>query len=453
MLKRMAVIFLGLAVFGWGSAHASMQQLKEARKTEESGQFDKALELYETMLKKQQNDTKMVLRIYDRILAIHKLRKDVSRTNDVLSHLKRNYPRGSFDLMDLEKLSVLYSRYGATEEALKLQRKIVNAPYASVNRKGILRTYARLLKHYRESPSKVAELFRGLNLLPESDLDDHDRYACAMLHLKYGERKRAVELLERIVREYPRSVSARKALFVLARDAQKQKDYSSAIGYYSTYIKRYPENTYFVQKAFQRTVDCQLARGEKELSKEDMRRVTDWLNSTSDYRSLLDLARDLKLKGMDPLAETAFDTGYSAAMKLVDEKPGSYEALKAWLEVARSAHYLGRIPMAEKAARAILSDFPDLDDRHDKDTRSIKSQGYLWLARIEKENGQYDSAIKALESFLKLYPDHKDIEYALFELGSAYESKGDSQKARDCYKKVKSEVFKGKITERLNGER
>lgn len=453
MFKKAIGIFTLLFILSATDASALLHYFKNAKKAEESGDYDKALSLYNRVLERYPYETKSVLRAYDHILKIYKIRKDTQHIQELLTHLKNNYPDKSFDLRDIEKLSLIYSKYGESNEALRLQWKIIDTPSPSYI-KAVLRTYSRLLKYYKEKGDRgqVNNLLIKLSSLPINEFDDRDMYKYALLYLDYGDKERAVSIMKNIVETYPYTTSSRKALFILAEQAQKGKDYNTAIGYYSLYIERYPENTFYVQKAYQRIVDIYLAMGDKRLSEEFMKQVVEWLNGISDYRSQLNLAIDLKSKNMDKLAEATFYTGYHQAKRIIAENSGTYDALKAYLEIIRAAHPFVRFDIAEGAAIAILRDFNDLkgDAELNRNVSFIKSQAYLWLARIYREHEKYDDTIKMLEDFLRLYPEHKDKDYALYELGRAYENKGDKEKAKSLYMTVNSEPLRSRAMKRLS---
>lgn len=295
------------------------------------------------------------------------------------------------------------------------------------------------------------DLFNRLNFLPADDFDDRDIYKYAMLYLKYGDKTEAVKIMRKIVQTHPDTTASRKALFVLAGEAQKARDYETAIDYYSIYIERYPEKTFYAQKAYQRIVDCHLARGDKGFSKELMKQVADWVNGIADYRSQLNLAVDLKSKNMDKLAEVTFYTGHDEAMRLIMENPESYDALKAYLEIQRAAYVIRRHDIVEQAAIATLTEFENLrgNTEFNSNASFIKSQAYLWLSKIYKEHKRHHETIKMLEEFLRLFPEHKDKDYALYELGRAHENIGMKEKAKAFYMNVKSGQMKNMAQDRL----
>lgn len=453
MFKRTAVIFLLFFTISSTDAYALLHYFKNAKKAEETGNYEKALSLYNRVLERHPYETKSALKAYDHILNIYNIRKEDNNIKELLTFLKNNYPNESFDLRDIEKLSLIYSKYGETDGSLRLQWKTINEPYSPIFRKAILRTYSRLMKYYRDKKdeNQMSYVFNRLNSLSINDFDDKDIYGYAMLYLKYGNKADSIKIMRNIVQTHPNTIASRKALFILAEEAQKAKDYKTAIEYYSIYIERYPKNTFYVQKAYQRIVDCYLAMGDKRLSEEFMKQVVDWVNGVSDYRSQLNLAIDLKSKNMDKLAEVTFNTGYTQAMSIIEENSETYEALKAYLEIMRAAHAIGRHDIVEQTATATLRDFNNIkgNTEFNKNVSFIKSQAYLWLARIYGEHERYDDTIKMFEDFLELYPEHKDREYALYELGRAYENKGLKGKAKELYLMVTSEPLKSRAKERL----
>lgn len=453
MYKQAIVVFILIFTMQSTNAYALLHYFKNAKKAEESGNYEKALSLYNKVLERYPYETKSILRAYDHILSIYETRRDIQNLKGLLTYLKNNYPNKSFDLRDIEKLSLIYFRYGENDEAIKLQWKIIDKPPSPIYTKTILRTYSRLLRYYKDKEDKdqISDLLINLASLFTNDFDDRDLYKYALLFLDYGEKAEAIKIMGKIAQSHPDTTSSRKALFVLAEQAQKAKDYDSAIKYYSIYIERYPQNTFYVQKAYQRVVDCYLAKGDKRFSEELMKQVADWVNGVSDYRSQLNLAVDLKSKNLDKLAEVTFHTGYGEAMRLIEENPESYDALKAYLEIMRSAHPIGRYDITEQAGMAMLTNFNNLkgNPEFNKNVSFIKSQAYLWLARVYRENERYDETIKMLEDFLKLYPEHKDKDYAAYELAKAYDKKGAIEKAKDLYKTINSEPLKSSAKKRL----
>lgn len=454
MFKKTTVIFVFFfAIYSTDAFAILKNYFKNAREAEEAGNYDEALSIYYKVLEQYPSETKSAMRAYDHILNIYKIRKEDYKIKEVLTYLKNAYPNDLFDLRDIEKLSLIYSDNGETNETLKLRTKIINEPYSPRYIKTILRTYAHLLKYNKDKKdeNQISKLLLRLNSLPIKDFDENDIYKYAMLYLKYGNKAGAIEIMRNIIQTHPDTIASRKAIFVLAEEAQKSKDYESAIQYYSIYIERYPTKTFYVQKAYQRLVDCYIAMGENELSEELMKQVADWINGVSNYHSQLNLAIDLKFKHMDKLAEVTFYTGYDEAIRVIDGNPGSYDALRAYLDIQRAAHAIGRYDIVEHAAIATLRDFNNLKGNAelDKNVSFIKSQAYLWLAKIYKEHERYDETIKMLENFLKLYPEHKDKDYAMYELGRAYEKKGDMGQAKDIYEAVSSEPLKSMAKERL----
>lgn len=457
MLKRITrALTVFIALFCLSSqAFALQPYFKGAQKAEEAGDYDKALSFYNKVFERFPYETKSVLRAYDRILNIYEIKKDDQKKKDIIAYLKSTYPGKSFDARDVEKLSLMYLKYGDADEALKLQWKIIGDGFPPLDTETVLRTYSRLLKYYndKKDTDRIRKLLGSLSFFPSDAVEADALYEYAMLQSKYGTTTDAMSALRKIVTNHPNTLSSRKALFVLAEQAQKDKDCGSAVEYYNTYIQRFPENTFYVQKAYQRIVDCHLVMGDVSLSQDLMKQVTDWLNGVSDYRSQLNLAIDLKYKNMDTLAETIFSAGYLAAEKVITENPSSYEALKAHLELERSAHAMGKFDIVEQAALATLTGFEALKGTSELNGNVdfIKSQAYLWLAKTYREQKRHDDAIGRLEEFLRLYPAHKDTDYALYELGKAYENKGVSDKAAEYYMRVATEPLKQSAEEKLKG--
>lgn len=455
-MRKGIILTLLISLFTiWSTdAYALFHYFKNGKKAEESGNYDKALSYYNRVLERHPYETKSLLRAYDHILNIHKKRNNSEETKDVLAQLKDKFPDRSFDLRDFEKLSLIYSKYGEEAEALGLQRKIIDVPYSPLYIDTVLRTYSRLLKTYRDKKDAFyfSETINRLASLPTDDFSETDNFEYAMILLKYGKRDEALRILDIVITEKPNTLSSRRALFILAEEAQKAKNYDAAIKYYSLYIERYEQNTFYVQKAYQRMIDSYILKGDGRFTEDLIKQAADLVNGVSDYRSRLNFAIDLKSKNIDSLAEATFAAGYNGAEKIIAGNPGTYDALKAHLEIQRAAHAFGRFDLVEKSALATLKDFGGLkgNSEFNRNVDFVKSQAYLWLAKIYSERQKHDDTIKMLEEFRSLYPDHKDIDYALFELGRSYEKKGLVEKAKELYMLVGAEPMKNIARERLS---
>lgn len=122
-------------------------------------------------------------------------------------------------------------------------------------------------------------------------------------------------------------------------------------------------------------------------------------------------------------------------------QPGSYEAMKAYYEMERYGHAVGRYDVVERGASAIFSEFGTLRQQaHDPGLRSaiehITSQSYLWLGKTRQDQGRHEEAAAIYEEFLSQYPKHKDQDYATYELGRAYEALGHLDRAVQLYESV-----------------
>jgi outer membrane protein assembly factor BamD (BamD/ComL family) len=249
--------------------------------------------------------------------------------------------------------------------------------------------------------------------------DENDRYKIALLQLSNGDHDVGIANLEQIISLYPDSIQARKSVFVLAKYYRNEKQYDRAINYYNKYMSNYPEQEFFVQKSMQGILDCLISLGDVNLAEKTANSLADLVNGIADPRSVFDASENLFVKGQYQLANSTFLFGLSAANKFINNSHSEYERNLTRLHMIRSAYSLGKMEIANDASQAAIADLVaymatpvNVTEKSDY----LYSQILLWAAKIANDFEDYSKSRGFLEIFLHRYPDHKDTDYAKFQL-------------------------------------
>lgn len=437
---------------------------KAAEEAKGKKEYEKAVGVYQEIIANHPSQTKSIIKAYSGLIDTYSAQGDKKGIADVVSALKTKIPKEGLDLKDMERLAVLFSRHGEEAEGRRLFKQIIieqAGNYEKDNNKVVLRAYSRLLKHYKqkEDEKSVEETLNSLSLYPVVDFTPKDTYDLALLHMKYGQRETGLQLLRDLVARYPSDENAGKSIFVLAREAEFNKDYQKAIEYYTLFINNHQQNPFFLYKAYSRLLDCYIAGNMIEPERvaevlETIKDAAEKVSGTSDYSAQMNFARDLRYKGIEELAQPTFEIGLANARAFISQNVGSYQALKAYLEIARYSHALGRYDEAEKAAKAGLAmEAPQKRTKEKFSQREvdfIKSQLTLWLGKTYETTGKHEDAATVFEGFLRDYPGHNDADFASYELGGLYEKLSQFDKAVENYRAVKGEAWKIPAEERLN---
>ena len=425
-----------------------------------------AIGLFERIIKEQKENynpynNKVTLRAYSKLLKIYQSQGENEKVATLIESLKSNYPTSDFDLKDKYGLAALYLRYGLETDGEELLKDIIDEEKSypdSWNRNTLIKTYSKLLKIYRKRKNTVSieELVKEISQkYPVEGLSPNNMYKLAVTYLKCGKREQGSKLLSGITEKYPYTTFGRKALFLLGRLSQSKEDWDSAIKYYAEYIERYPDPPFFALKAYSRLIDSYWSRDANlELVQDELKKLSDIVNEVSDFETQLNLARDLKWKGMDELSSATFSLGLSSARKFISENEDTYKALRAYWMIEKYACALDRFDLVEESASSILEIVDKLQKtplKHKKRKKLeyIKSQTYLWLAKVYRKKGDYPEAARFLKMFIENYPYHKEINYARFELGRVYEDEEQVDEATKAYQMVGDGMWKKKAQRRL----
>jgi outer membrane protein assembly factor BamD (BamD/ComL family) len=427
---------------------------------------DDAIRLFEGIIKEQEenyipHNNKVTLRACSKLLRMYQSKGEYEKLTKLIESLRSGYPIPDFDLKDRYSLATLYLKYGletAGEELLNeiIDEEGINPDDSDINT--LIRAYSRLVDIYRKRKDKgsIDALFERISqrYLVEN-LSPYNMYKLAVNYLKCGKREEGSRLLVEIKDRHLDTIFGRKALFLLGRVSQSDKDWDSAIKYYAEYIDRYPEPPFFALKAYSRLIDSYWSRdAELELVQDEITKLSDIVNGVSDFETQLNLARDLKWKGMDDLSSATFHLGLSSARRFISEHEGTYGALRAYWMIEKYAFALGRFDLVDESAARILElvgklkDMPLAQERRER-TEYIQSQTYLWLAKCYRNKGEYQEAKRHLTMFIEGYPNHKEIHYARYELGRVCEEDNQVDEAITIYKTVQDGMWKKKAQRRL----
>ncbi|MBW1671374.1 MAG: tetratricopeptide repeat protein [Deltaproteobacteria bacterium] len=423
--------------------------------------------LFEQIIREQKenhnpNNNKVMLRAYSKLLKIYKSQGKNEKATSLIGSLRSNYPTSDFDLKDKYKLAALYLKYGMETDGEELLREIIDEGDSlgdSSNINVMIKTYSKLLKicHNKEDRDCVEQLAGQIShKFSASSLSPNNIYALAIAYLKCGKKEEGSKFLTEITDHYSYTTFGRKALFLLGRLSQSDKDWDSAIGYYAEYVKRYPDPPFFALKAYSRLIDSHWSRDANvELVQDETRDLCDIVNGISDFETQLNLARDLKWKGMDEIASATFSLGLSSAKRFISENKNTYKALRAYWTIEKYAYAMDRFDLVEESANRVfaivnnLKNSPLRSKRREK-VEHIKSQTYLWLAKVYRERQDHPEAERFLRIFIEKYPNHKDIDYARYELGMVREDENDSEEAISIYRKIGDGMWNRKAEKRLS---
>lgn len=369
-------------------------------------------------------------------------------------------PTNDFDYKDKFKLATLYLKNELTKKKgeqllTKLFNQIDNV--SSADTKILLKAGIRLMDCKKQSKDK-----NGLNciagqckLYANENLPPASMYKLAVAFLKYDKKKDGKKLLLDISKNHPNTIWSRKSLFLLGRTALSEEDWDSAISYYSTYIERYPEQTFFCLKAYSNLLDAYWSRdGDLEKQQLKINQFADILNETADYETQLNMARELSFKGFDQLADATFILGYTYVQDIIAKNGDSLEAMRANWQLTKYAYELDRRELARDAGESVVEQYANLQatltGAKDKERAAhYLSRTYLWLAKIFENAGEQDRAKEVLQHFVAKFPADNDTDYAAYQLGRLYENDQQVDKAIELYQKVEKGQWKNKADQAL----
>lgn len=462
------ILFSGLLAFYFTTSSLCAAGVKDSFKAAEEAkgkkEYEKAAGIYQEIIDQHPSQVKSAIKAHSGLLDTYLAQGNNKGITDILSVLKAKFSKDGLDLKDMEKLAVLFLRHGEEGEGIRLLMQIIqnqSNDYKKDDNKVAMRAYSRLLKHYeqRGDEKSAEEVLNSLSSHPIVDFTPKDSYDLALTYMKYGRKETGLQLLSDLVTRYPGDETTGKAIFVLAREAEFNKDYRKAIDYYTLFINDHQKKPFFLYKAYSRLLDCYIAGNMIEPDKiqefqKTIKDAADKVSGTSDYSAQMNFARELRYKGIEDLAQPTFEIGLANARAFISQNAGSYQALKAYLEIARYSHAFARFDEAQDAAKASLAmEIPQRGRREKFSQREIdfiRSQLTLWLGKSYEDMGSYEEAAATFEQFLRDFPGHNDADFASYELGALYEKLNQIDKAVERYKAVHGEAWKKPAEERLN---
>lgn len=434
-----------------------------ARMLQNNGRIEASIPLYEQIVEDQLNEywpgnKKVFLRAASKLAAIHTANGDEVKLKIVLAQLN-TCPDTDFDNNDKLKRSRMLLQYakdktGVTGKLTEIMQADNNAGSKQPPR---FTAALKLLKSYNEADD-VAEIERVITQLDE--LKDGitkpgQRYKLAVGYLQAGHQAKALPLLQAIASDKADTIWARKSLFLLGRTALSNEDWDAAILYFSTYIERYPNQTFFCLKAYSKLLDAYWARdGNLDEQDIEINHFADIINQTSDYETQLNLARELEFKGYNQLADTTFVLGQNTAHDKLATLKKPLQKMRVHWQLTKYAYQTGQIEHAQTSGERVIELHEQFisgtpTEKHKKKADHYLSRSYLWLAKAYEDSGNTIGATTTLKKFLAEYPRDVDFEYATIELAQLYEKQKDPASAIPLYESVQKRQWKLKADQVL----
>ncbi|HFD32416.1 MAG TPA: tetratricopeptide repeat protein [Gammaproteobacteria bacterium] len=384
-------------------------------------------------------------------------------------------PRSEFDNNDSYKLATLLLKEAQTREigerllteisnqavsgaatgaALTLKAKTVGA---AIDTASILKAKIRLMKCKFEENDKegLDTIASQCRVISKNNLPPSVLYKLGVAFLKYNKKSEGKEILERISRKHPDSIWSRKSLFLLGRNALSEEDWTAAINYYSTYIQRYPEQTFFCLKAYSNILDAYWSR-DGDLAKQQLQidHFADIINQTADYETQLNMARELSYKGFGKLADSTFILGYTFALDTILNDKNTLAAMRANWQLTKYGFEVGRFDIASDSGKAVLDTheqiYNSLTTAKEKERADhYLSRTLLWLAKLYATTREEEKAKQVLQRFVRDFPNDADSGYATYQLGRLYEQEGLLQDAAELYRQIKKKQWRTKADKAL----
>jgi tetratricopeptide (TPR) repeat protein len=176
------------------------------------------------------------------------------------------------------------------------------------------------------------------------------------------------------------------------------------------------------------------------------------VNDIADFETQLNLARDLKDKGFDELAEATFNLGMIDVRNRLQDALEDEERLRILSIIQKYACPLEKFSLVEDSAREALELLGDPTKeklKKSEKVRFFKSQTYIWLAQAYQKTKRPEDAINTYTDFLTEFQESRDANYVRFSLAEIYEGKGDLARAKGLYEKIDGGVWKERASNKL----
>ena len=419
-------------------------------------------------------NNKVFLRAASMLMTIYNQHGQRERIQTLCNNLLQ-CPRSEFDNKDSFKLATLLLKEAQTREiGERLLTEITNqeisgvvtsaasilkakASGATINVASILKAKIRLMKcKYEDNDKEGLDIIADqCKVLLKDKISPKVLYELGVAFLKYNKKSEGKEILERISQENPDTLWSRKSLFLLGRNALSEADWTAAINYYSTYIERYPKQTFFCLKAYSNILDAYWSR-DGDLAKQQLKieRFADIINQTTDYETQLNMARELSYKGFGKLADSTFILGYTFALDTIANDKNTLAAMRANWQLTKYGFEVGRFDIASDSGEDVIATheriYNSLTTAKEKERADYYlSRTFLWLAKLYETTREEEKAKKFLQRFIRDFPDDADSDYATYQLGRLYEQEGRLKNSAELYRQIKKKLWRKKADKAL----
>jgi tetratricopeptide (TPR) repeat protein len=419
------------------------------------GKHQKALELYDQLIRIYPNTSEAYDARYQKLVSLDAL-KDPSLVQEVDSYLATGPGRDRADKAKLLKAQALFqlNRY---EPAARLYLELTNSSLADPYKADCYYAagYAFLLLKDNQS---AMHAFSGLiNKYPKHKMASKALLKRALLYQEIKNFPAAVTDFNKIISDYPGSAETETALLQKGLTLGQQGDYPQMTVTFRQLLKNYPDTTgaaqayywigwaafeakkyqdavaplikarelnadEFAQKTSLRLMLCYQFLLKKT---EAAREVDDFLKKDPDRAAMVvDVCRWLG-------TEYYNESNYNQAAKFLALTTKNVEPVKVdkgiWLMLAKSQSELKDYPGAIEAANHYLEGATE---------PAARSQGFLALGNAQLGAGQFDAAQKSAEQALVLQPEGRLNAEARMQLGDIELSRGNYENAARAYMSV-----------------
>lgn len=372
--------------------------------------------------------------------------KNGKEINNFLAAVSSHLDTDDLNAKDKERLCRLYKRFGLSQEYSECQNDIILKGYGPADVKAWIRSAkAQLILNatgrgsgglkalaqskfnswrYGIDAYSNDSLLSALSSIDASILDQNDRYQIAKTQLLYEfNESEAVDNLRLIIENSDNDQLVSRSYFVLARYYLKREDLESAENLYTEYAEVFGTSAdfaFFVNKANQRRLQIQLARGAAPgiyKAKEDL---IAFVGEAEDLRISFDTARKLAEAGHNRDALEVYIDGVKRLESSEVDKLPLYKLIRLYVEVVRSGNAIGvgyelqnkYIHLVDQKLEYGLSE----DLQKGDELSYLYSQSLLWAAEAYTIHEKYRSAENFYGRFLKQFPESPDYEFALYKL-------------------------------------
>lgn len=426
-------------------------------------------DIYEKIISDQEEEPrdgndKVVLKSYKKLLNYWQSIGEKDKVKALLSRMTLNYPSKNSDSKDKYKLGYILLKYndrqkGAISLFEGIIQEYINSNF-STDPDPAIKSIQKLIRLYAKADEQgsLALLEEKIGkMLNVENLSTGKQYKIASTLVNYSNSSVGKNLLKNIVSNSPEAEEAKKSLFILGRNALASKEWNNAIDYYSTYVERYPENTFFTLKAYSKLLDAHFSKGgSSDFLQSETQALSEVVNGVSNYETVLNLSRDIHRKGWDKLSNSTFKIGMEKAQKYLVKEEGTMKELRARWIIEKYAYGLDKLDIVEENARRIFELTKILSSSNmklaEKDKMQfIKADTHLWMAKVAKDKGNMSESEIQLKIFIEENPMSDDISYAWYQLGEIYQETGLMAKAEKSFAQVTKGIWKEKRNKKLIG--